>query len=93
MGMSANFFYFFRFFRALAGIRVAWFVEIRRLVDSVARDKDVLFSVRKHAVKCATPTTTKCPAEYLILQGQPDVESRQTKLPACPQELGEVEKN
>ena len=34
MGMSDElFFIFFRLLRALAGIRVAWFVEIRRLVD------------------------------------------------------------
>ena len=88
-----NFFYFFRLLRALAGIRVAWFVEIRRLVGSLVLAKDMLFSVSKHVKKSATRTTTKCSAEYLILQGQPDVESRRTKLPGYPQELGEVEKN
>ncbi len=91
--VERTFFYFFRLLRALSGIRVAWFVEIWRLVGSLVPHKDMLFSVRKHAAKCTTWTTTKCPAEYLILQGQPDVESRRTKLPGYPQELGEVDKN
>ena len=88
-----NFFLFFRLLRALAGIRVAWFVEIRRLVGSLVPYKDMLFSVRKHAAKCTTRTTTKYPAECLMLQSQPDVESRRTKLPGYLQELWEVEKN
>ena len=91
--VGRTFFYFFRLLRALAGIRIAWFVEIRRLVGSLVPHKDMVFSVRKHAVKCTTRTTSKCPAEYLILQVQPDVESRRTKLPGYPQELGEVGKN
>ena len=79
--VGRNFFYFFRLLRALAGIRVAWFVEIRRLIGSLVPHKDVLFSVRKDVTKCTTQTTTKFPAECVMLQSQPDVESRQTKLP------------
>ena len=73
--VGRTFFYFFRLLRALAGIRVAWFVEIRCLVGSLVPHKDMLFSVRKHVTKCTTPTTTKCLAEYLIIQSQQEVES------------------
>ena len=91
--VGRTFFYFFRLLRALAGIRVAQFIKIRRLVGCLVPHKDMIFSVRKHVTKCTTPTTTKCLDEYFMLQGQPDVESRRTNLPGYPQELGKVGKN
>ena len=39
--LGRTFFYFFRLLRALAGIRVPWFVEIRGLVGSLVPEKDM----------------------------------------------------
>ena len=83
-----SFFLFFRLLRAL--------VEIRRLVGSV------------HQATSSTQLDIQQQFEWYILlhvfllkithllqvlENQPDVESRQIKLPGYPQELGEVEKN
>ena len=55
MGMSDElFFIFFRLLRALAGIRVAWFVEIRRVLAPLVPDMDLFLQVSQHGTKCTT---------------------------------------